>query len=89
MVANVLGFPSVCSADPLDYYSVDGGPKYYINATHWWSGEGTPAGEHCGQLKLENGHARFWDLYCDTTDAAPHNIWASDHMRPSVCMKRL
>ncbi len=65
---NTLGFPSICSADPLDYYWVDGEPKYYINATHWWSDEGTPAGEHCGQLKLENGQIRFWDLYYDTIE---------------------
>ena len=85
----VTGFTSICSADPSDYYWVDGGSKYYINATHWWSGEGTPAGEHCAELKLEGSEVGFWDLYCDTTDVSPHNIWAGDHVRPSVCMIRL
>ena len=85
----VMGFPSICSADPSDYYWIDGGSRYYINATHWWAGEGTPAGEHCVEMKLEAGEAGFWDLYCDTTEMPPHNTWAGDHVRPAVCMKPL
>ena len=86
---NVTGFPSICSSKPADYYWVDNGPRSYLNATHWWSGEGTPAGEHCGELKREGGEVGLWDLYCDTTGMAPHHIWAPDHIRPSTCMIRV